>query len=113
MRDAVAPRVAVHQLQNERTPEPAEAGPHDRGVFETMDRRDVWMVQRCEQLRLTLEPDEAVGISGEQFRQDLQGDVAVEPRITGALDLAHAAGAQQADDFVRTDARARLHARIV
>ena len=80
--DAVAQRVAVHQLQNERTPEPAEAGPHDRGVFEAIDRRDVWMVQRCEQLRLTLEPDEAVGISGEQCRQDLQGDVAVKPRLS-------------------------------
>ena len=75
-------RQRLNRPPSGHTPEPAEAGPHDRGVFEAIDRRDVWMVQRCEQLRLTLEPDEAVGIYGEQFRQDLQGDVAVKPRLS-------------------------------
>jgi hypothetical protein len=35
--------------------------------------------------------------------QDLDGDVAIEPRIAGAVDLAHAAGADEPDDLVRPE----------
>ena len=41
----------------------------------------------------------------------LDGDVAAEPRVVGAVDLAHAAGADGRDDLVRAEARAneRVH----
>ena len=58
------------------------------------------MVQRGEQLRLALEAGEAVWIDSEEFGQDLQRDVAIEPRVARAIHLAHATRADQGDDFV-------------
>jgi hypothetical protein len=44
---------------------------------------------------------------GRDFRrQDLQGDVAVQPRIAGPIDLAHAAGPKCGEHFVGTEPRA-------
>src|SRR4030095_11157995 len=40
-------------------------------------------------------------------RYDLECDDAIETRITGAVDLAHAADTQRAEDFVRSKPRAR------
>ena len=39
---------------------------------------------------------EAIGIVGERGGQDLDRDVAAEPRVARAIDLAHAAGAEGA-----------------
>ena len=36
--------------------------------------------------------------------QDFQGDVALQPRVACAIDLAHAAGTDGSDDLVCTDA---------
>ncbi len=47
-------------------------------------------------------PD-AVGIGGERGRQDLDRNVATEPRVVRAVDLAHAAGAERRDDVVRAE----------
>ena len=63
------------------------------------------MVQRGEQLRLALETREAVRIGREEVGQDLQRDVAIEPRIARAIHLAHAARADERDDFVGAEAR--------
>jgi hypothetical protein len=38
-------------------------------------------------------------------REDLDGDLATEPRVAGAVDLAHSAGAERRQDFVRSNAR--------
>ena len=40
--------------------------------------------------------------------QDLDGDVAIEPRVAGAIDLAHAACPQGGEDLVRAEADAGL-----
>ena len=73
----------------------------NRAAFlETVDMRDVRMVERRQHLRFALEPREPFGIGGEQIRQDFDGDVAIELRVAGAVDLAHAALADQRDDFV-------------
>ena len=64
------------------------------------------MVQRGERLRLALEPGDPVRIGGERVGQDLDGDVAIEPRVTRPIDFAHPAGAKGGDDLVRTNAGA-------
>ena len=58
------------------------------------------MVQRGEQLRLALEARDPIRIGRERFLKDLDGDLAVEPRIVGAVHLAHAAFAQLGHDLV-------------
>src|SRR5882762_1542703 len=55
-------------------------------------------------MRLALKACEAIGIERERVRDDLQRDVATELRIARAIDLAHAAGAERRQDFVRAEA---------
>ena len=73
--------------------------------FEPVDRRDVRMIERGEDLGLALEAGEALGVVCEQVGQDLERDVATELRVARAIDLAHAAGAEQREDFVGTETR--------
>ena len=71
------------------------------------------MIERGEDLRLALEAGEAVGIGGEGRWQELEGDVAVEPRVARAVDLAHAAGADCRDDLVWAQPAAWRQAQFV
>jgi hypothetical protein len=66
------------------------------------------MVQRRQRFRFALEPREPLGIRREYLRQDLDRDLAVEPGVTGAVDLAHPTGTEQREDFVRAEATARF-----
>jgi hypothetical protein len=68
---------------------------HDQGAdiprfFETVDVRDVRMVERREHLRFALEPREPFGIGRQTIGQDLDRDVAMELRVAGAVDLPRA-----------------------
>ena len=63
-------------------------------------------VEAGEDLRLPREPGEPVWVAGEGVGEDLQGDLAVELRVGGLPDLAHAALAEQGGDVVVAEARA-------
>jgi hypothetical protein len=65
------------------------------------------MVQRGQDLGFAMEAREAIGIRGDGCRQQLDGDLPFQPRVGGAIDLAHAALAEQGGHFVRTQASAR------
>src|SRR6266566_7889544 len=52
-----------------------------------------------------LEPTQSLRVLGNPVRQDLDRDVAPEPRIARPVDLAHSAGAQRRNHFVRTETR--------
>jgi len=58
------------------------------------------VVERGEELRLALEARHALMVAGERFGQQLEGDLASEPRVARAPDLAHAARAEERDDLV-------------
>ena len=58
--------------------------------LESVDRRDVRMIERREDLRFALEPRETFGVLREEIRQHLQRDVTIELRVAGAIDFAHA-----------------------
>ena len=45
----------------------------------------------------------AVGVRGKLRRQELQRDVAIEPRVAGTIDLAHASGADGSDNAIRSE----------
>src|SRR5262245_6823646 len=66
------------------------------------------MIERSQELCLALEPREALGIERKAFRQDLDRDVAIQFRVTGAIDLAHSTRAERRDDLVRTDTGAAV-----
>jgi hypothetical protein len=63
------------------------------------DAGDAGVIQRGERLGLAPEAGEPIGIGGECLRQDLEGDVAVEARVAGFIDLAHAPFAKLGDHF--------------
>jgi hypothetical protein len=61
------------------------------------------MIQRGEELRFAPEPGQAAGVTREQIGQYFERDVAIQPRIAGAIDLAHRASAEQGNDLVAAD----------
>src|SRR5947207_14647651 len=70
-----------------------------------MDGADVGMVQGGEDLRLALEAGQTFGVGRKDLRQDLEGHIAVQFRITRAIHLAHATAPEGADDFIRAELR--------
>ena len=91
-------RRALYQFHDERR--------HAVGVFETVDLRDVRMIQRREGFGFALEAREALRIIRDGAEQDFDGDIAIELRVTRAIDHAHPAFAEGRDDLVRAEARA-------
>ena len=64
-----------------------------------------WMVERGERLRLAAETCQAFRVAA-TARAGLQRHLAIQIRVARAIDLAHPAGAQRAEDFVRAEASA-------
>ena len=73
------------------------------GVLDAVDRSDVLVLERGEQLRLAIEAGQAIRIADEVGRQEFEGDVAIESGVAGAVDLAHAAAADQFQDLEGAD----------
>jgi hypothetical protein len=65
-----------------------------------VDGGDPRVVERGEDLRLALEPGHPLRIAGQRGREDLDRDLAVERRIPGSPDFAHATSTQAAQDQV-------------
>ena len=70
-----------------------------------MNVRDVRMVQRRENLRFAPESCETFGVVRNGRKENLDRDVAIQLRVTRAVDLAHTAGAECGEDFVGAEAR--------
>ena len=64
------------------------------------------MVQRGQDLGFALQTGQPVGILRQGRRQHLDGYITVEIGVSGAVDLAHAAGAEGGEDLVGAEARA-------
>ncbi len=65
------------------------------------------MIQRGQRLRFAREPGQAIRITGEGIRKDLQRDVAIQLRVPRTIHLAHPAGSQDGLDLVRAERRSR------
>src|SRR5262249_61414974 len=88
--------VAIDELEDEKL----------QGIrlLEPVNGSDVRMVDSGEQLGFALETGDAIRIGDERVRKNLDGDGAIQLRITSAVDLAHPAGAQWCADFVHAEA---------
>ena len=84
--------LAVDELHDE--------GAHTVGFFQAVDLRDVCVVQRGERLRFACEPRQAIRIASDGVGQDLQGHIAIEPRVVGPKHLPHAAFADLGGGFI-------------
>ena len=76
-------------------------------VADVVDAADVRMVERGDGARLALEAGARIGIASDLGRQDLDRDRAIEARVAGSVDLAHAARADLGGHFIRAEASAR------
>ena len=85
---------AFDQLQDEC------AAALDFVVFNAVDGGDVRVVEAGEDVRFPLEPGEPIGVRCEGVGEDLQGDIAAQLRIGGAIDLSHAPLADKGGDVV-------------
>ena len=73
---------------------------HQRALFDSVDRRDIGMIQRSQHLGLVLESRHALRVAGEGIRQHLECNVRASAWNRGAVDFAHAAGADGGRDLV-------------
>ena len=60
---------------------------HERILLEAVNARDVRMIQRREELGFALEPRQTFAIVRELFRKNFDRDVALELRVTRAVNL--------------------------
>jgi hypothetical protein len=96
MRDSFGERHALDKFENQHL----DAG---SVFFETVNLRDVRVVERREYLRFATETRPAIGVVAQHGAKHLQRDITVQSRIASAIDLPHAAGAQRRDDLVGAD----------
>jgi hypothetical protein len=82
-----------HQLHHE--------GTNPAALLETVDVRDVGVIQGGESLRLTREPRKSLRVARHLLRKNLEGDVAVQPGVAREVYLAHPTCADWGKDFVR------------
>ena len=92
--NAVGERGTFDQLQDERL------GTVSRIFFSAVDGGNPRVVQAGEDLRFSLEPGQAIRIGRESVGQDLQGNVACELCVGGAIDLTHPPLADEGGDVV-------------
>jgi hypothetical protein len=97
--DALGQRYPFHQFQHQKR--------HALEGFQAVDRPDVRMIQRGQNLRLSLEARQTRRIALELTGQNLDGHLAPELGVGCTIDLAHAASTQRRDNFVRAQAEAR------
>ncbi len=95
--------VSIDQFHHERSHARLSCA-CSRALLETVNLRDVRVVERCEHLRFTREPREPLGIRREQLRQHFQRDVPVQRGVARPVDLAHSTVADGGDDFECDDA---------
>ena len=62
------------------------------------------MVQRGEDFRFSLKARAPVGVIGQSWRQDLDGDLTFQPGVGGPIHLPHAAFTNLGSDLVATEA---------
>ena len=80
---------------------------HDQGMaFNPVDRGDVRMIERREDLRFTGKARESLRVRSEELGQDFDCHVAIELGVARAIHLAHAAGAEDGEDCVGAETSA-------
>ncbi len=71
--------------------------------LEAVDRTDVGMVERGEELRFAPESRESIGIDREGVGENLERDFTVQTRIACSVDLAHTARADGGENLVTAE----------
>jgi hypothetical protein len=89
--DAIGECLTLDELEDERRDDRLIRP--ERRMLVPIDGADARMIERGQRSRLALESREARRVGGERRRQHFDRDVATEPGVACAIDLAHAADA--------------------
>lgn len=73
---------------------------HDGALLYAVDRSDVRVIERRQQLRFPLEARHVLGVAGQRGGKRFDSDVAIELRVAGTVDFAHAACTERREDAV-------------
>jgi hypothetical protein len=95
-RDPVGQRLAFDQLHDEQMAAVA--------LLQTVQRRDMRVIQRGERLGLPFEACDAIRVVRQMIREYFDRHIAAELRVLRAIDLAHTACAKRREDLVRAEA---------
>ena len=85
--DAVGKRGPIDQLHHQRR--------HVVGFFQAVDRGNIRMIERRENLCFALETRHALAVAGKLIREDFNGHVTAEACIMREINFAHASSAEQ------------------
>ena len=94
-RNPLVERLALHQFHRDEL-DAAVAADVEHGD-------DVRVVERGGGARLLREPAPGVVVQAASREEGFQRDVAVQPGVAGAIDLAHASGAERLEDLIRAE----------
>ena len=100
---------AYHFLDAERTVQRSALHvlEHQIAGADIVDLANVRMIQRRNRPGLLLEAADAIRVGGKRLGEDLDRHVTTKTRVARTIHFAHAAGADQRDDFIRADLRAQ------
>jgi hypothetical protein len=73
-------------------------------LLEPVDRANVRMIERGEHARFSFEAHDVLALVSKRAREDFDRDVAAQPCVASAIDLAHPARADHCLDFEDADA---------
>src|SRR4030095_12549540 len=76
-------------------------------LFDAVDGGDPGMIQGGEDPGFTIEAHQPFRVARERLGQNCRGAGEIETHVARPINLAHAAGADRLDDFVRTKTRTR------
>ena len=102
--DQSGKRLAAHELHGD------EVDAVD--LFDRIDRDDVRVRDGRQRQGLALEAPQTLDVFGHFRRQDLEGDVAPQSRVSGEVNLPHAARADQGSDLIWSQPRGRTDSHV-
>ena len=81
VREPVREGRSIDQLEHERL--------NPVRMLHAVDRGDVRVIERGQNLRLSIETHHVVAIVDHVLRHDFEGDIALQSRVAGTVDIAH------------------------
>ena len=75
-------------------------------LLRRIDRHDAGMIERCNRVRLALEPLATFRVVCDSGRQDLDRHQPIQSRVARSVHLSHATGAEIAEDFIGAETAA-------
>jgi len=81
-------------------------------LADVVEGKDLRMAQSGDGPGFLLEPAEALRIGGKRRREDLDCDIPAQAGVAGSIHFTHAAGADQGNDFIGPEFRARRQSHV-